>query len=35
MRYCCLCGMHRDDDAVHLCTAEVVGLLAHAPQALA
>jgi len=28
MAFCCLCGMARDDQAVHLCTAEVVTLLA-------
>lgn len=27
MRFCCLCGMSRADEASHLCTAEVVSLL--------
>ena len=27
MRVCCLCGMARQDETDHLCTAEVVSLL--------
>lgn len=30
MAFCCLCGMARDPGAVHLCTLEVVTLLARA-----
>lgn len=30
MSFCCLCGMARGEDTVHLCTAEVVSLLKRA-----
>jgi hypothetical protein len=31
MEFCLLCGMARPGDGPHLCTAEVVTLLARAP----
>lgn len=30
MDFCCLCGMARQKESVHLCTLEVVKLLARA-----
>ncbi|GEM_PF-6987645 len=30
MDFCCLCGMARHKDTVHLCTLDIVKLLAHA-----
>ena len=30
MEFCCLCGMARPKDEAHLCTLEVVKLLARA-----
>ncbi len=35
MEFCCLCGMARHTGTIHLCTLEVVNLLARAASATA